>query len=132
MNYQAIEQELNVLAKTPGIIACALVAIDTGMVYLQTYTDQPLDHIAEGSRDYWVLHTKNGNVFDTLGPITSIAVSHRLGLISIRPCGETMLLICISQHKTVDWKRWPEQVNQLYTLIKEQEASQSAAFDSTK
>ena len=131
MNYQDIEYELNCLAKTPGVIACALVAIDTGMVYLSssnlTNSDTPsgkeyfkqeeFEIIAEGARDYWVLHQKNGNVFDALGPLGNIVVRHKYGLLSIRACGHTMLLIAIAKIKEVDWKQWPAQVNQLCNRV---------------
>lgn len=131
MNYQDIEQELNRLAKTPGILACALVAIDTGMIYLSSsnfvfsskeeFKKEEFEIIAEGARDYWVLHQKNGNVFDALGPLGNIVVRHKYGLLSIRACGNTMLLIAIAKIKEVDWKQWPAQVNQLCNRVEELE-----------
>lgn len=130
MNYQDIEQELSSLAKTPGVIACALVAIDTGMIYLSSSNNSPsknpfekdeFEIIAEGARDYWVLHQKNGNVFESLGPLANIVVRHKRGLLSIRACGHTMLLIAIAKIKEVNWKQWPTQVNQLCSLIEELE-----------
>lgn len=130
MNYQDIEQELNSLAKTPGVIACALVAIDTGMIYLSSsnnfqstnpFKKEEFEIIAEGARDYWVLHQKNGNVFASLGPLANIVVRHKQGLLSIRACGHTMLLIAIAKIKEVDWKQWPAQVNQLCNRVEELE-----------
>jgi len=122
LNYQDIEQELNHLAETPGIIACALVAIDTGMIYLTSSNKEQFDIIAEGARDYWALHQKNGNVFETLGTVSNIVVRHQHGLLSIRDCGQTMLLISMSKIKQVDWKQWSAQVNQLCHLVKKLEA----------
>ena len=122
MNYQDIERELHQLATTPGIIACALVAIDTGMIYLSSSNKEQFDIIAEGARDYWVLHQKNGNVFEALGPVSNIVVRHKRGLLSIRGCGQTMLLISIAKIKEVDWDEWPERVAQLCNLVKEMES----------
>jgi hypothetical protein len=122
LNYQDIEQELHQLATTPGIIACALVAIDTGMIYLTSSNKEQFDIIAEGARDYWVLHQKNGNVFEALGPVSNIVVRHKRGLLSIRGCGKTMLLISIAKIKEVNWDEWPERVDQLCNLVKTMES----------
>lgn len=127
MNYQDIEQDLNWLAKTPGIIASALVAIDTGMIYLATSVEEQFEKeefeiIAEGSRDYWVLHQKNGKVFDALGSVSSIVVQHTKGLLSIRGCGHTMLLITIAKMKQVEWKEWSVKFNQLCDQVKKVES----------
>jgi predicted regulator of Ras-like GTPase activity (Roadblock/LC7/MglB family) len=121
LNYQELEQELNRLAKTPGIIACALVAIDTGMIYLSSSNKAQFEIIAEGARDYWVLHQKNGNVFETLGSVNSIIVRHQQGLLSIRDCGQAMLLITIAKMKEVNWREWSLQVQQLCQQVKELE-----------
>lgn len=122
MNYQDIEQELHQLATTPGIIACALVAIDTGMIYLTSSNKEQFDIIAEGARDYWVLHQKNGKVFEALGSVSNIVVRHKRGLLSIRGCGQTMLLISITKIKEVNWDEWPERVDQLCNLVKKMES----------
>jgi predicted regulator of Ras-like GTPase activity (Roadblock/LC7/MglB family) len=121
LNYQELEQELIRLAKTPGIIACALVAIDTGMIYLSSSNKSQFEIIAEGARDYWVLHQKNGSVFGTLGSVNSIIVRHEQGLLSIRDCGQAMLLITIAKMKEVNWREWSVQVQQLCQQVKELE-----------
>jgi hypothetical protein len=99
------------------------------MIYLSSsneeqFTKEEFEIIAEGARDYWVLHQKNGNVFDALGSVSSIVVQHKQGLLSIRACGQTMLLITIAKMKQVDWKQWSAQLSQLCDQIKNMQSNQ--------
>lgn len=118
MNYQEIEKELVQAATTPGIIACALVAIDTGMIYLSTSHETKFEIMAECARDYWRLHVKNNEIFMHMGMVNNIFIQHAHNLVSIQPCGSKMILVTQAQLKQVDWNNWPKKISPLKTLIK--------------
>lgn len=119
MNYQLIEAELNSIATTPGIIACALVAVDTGMIYFSSSSQDQFVVMAEGARDYWALHHKNGQIFDGMGNLNNIFVQHERGILRVQLCGETMLLITLAKLGKTDWTQWPSITSNLHTLIKD-------------
>lgn len=118
MNYLDIEKELAHAASTPGIVACALVAIDTGMIYLSTSRETKFEMMAECARDYWTLHVKNSGIFMHLGKVNNIFIQHEYHLVSIQPCGNKMILVTQAQLKQVDWNSWPKKISPLKTLIK--------------
>ncbi|RYY04697.1 MAG: hypothetical protein EOO53_02520 [Gammaproteobacteria bacterium] len=117
MNFQLVKEELDLVAKTSGVIACALVEADTGMIYLSTSKSIKFEVIAEGARDYWSLHNKNGNIFDEMGTLNSILIQHSKGLLTIQPCGEKTILITLAKLKKMDWKAWPKVIQPLRELI---------------
>lgn len=119
MNYQLIEAELNSIATTSGIIACALVAVDTGMIYFSSSSQDQFIVMAEGARDYWALHHKNGQIFDAMGNLNNIFVQHERGILRVQLCGETMLLITLAKLGKTDWTQWPSVIGNLHTLIKD-------------
>ena len=121
MNYQLIELELNKVAISPGIISCALVAKDTGMVCLSTSRETQFEMIAEGARDYWALHNRNGNIFDTMGVVKNIFVQHAKGTICIQGCGRKMLLITLADSSKLHWHDWSTTVANLFKVVRQAE-----------
>lgn len=121
MNYQDIDKELVHIASTPGIVACALVAADTGMIYLSTSSSKEFEMLAECARDYWRLHIKNSSIFFHMGHVNSIFIQHERNLLSIQPCGTKMILVAKAQLKEVDWSAWPSKIKSLKTMIKRYE-----------
>jgi hypothetical protein len=117
LNIQFVKQELVQVAKTSGVIACALVEADTGMIYLSTSRSIKFEVIAEGARDYWSLHHKNGNIFAEMGMLNNILIQHTKGLLTIQPCGEKTILITLAKLKKMDWKAWPKIIQPLRKLI---------------
>ena len=118
MNYQLIEAELNSIATTPGIIACALVAVDTGMIYFSSSSQHLFEVMAEGARYYWALHHKYGQIFDAMGNLNNIFVQHERGILRVQLCGEAMLLITLAKLGKTDWTQWQGVINNLQTLVK--------------
>lgn len=123
MNYQLIELELNKVAKSPGIVACALVAVDTGMICLSTSCERQFEVMAEGARDYWALHNRNGKIFDAIGGVKNIYVQHAKGTICIHACGDTMLLITFANSSKLFWNDWPSITIGLRNAIHQSEIS---------
>lgn len=121
MNYQLIELELDKIAKSSGVISCALVAIDTGMVCLSTSRETQFEMIAEGARDYWALHNRNGNIFDTMGRVKNIFVQHAKGTICVQACGKKMLLITLADSTKLHWHDWSATVAGLFKIVRQAE-----------
>lgn len=122
MNYQLLEFELNKVAASPGIISCALVAIDTGMICLSTSHDVHFEVMAEGARDYWALQHRNGHIFETMGRVKNIFVQHAKGTICIQSCGKTMLLITLADSSKMHWHDWVDTITALRNVVKQSEA----------
>ncbi len=111
------------MATSPDIISCALVAIDTGMIFLSTSAKAQFEVMAEGARDYWVLHHRNGKIFDAIGAVKNIFVQHAKGTICIQACGEKMLLITLANSRKSRWHEWPATTLDLRNVINQFEIS---------
>lgn len=118
MIYQSLETELKLLAKTPGVIACVLVSADTGMVYLSSSKSDQIEVIAEAARDYWVLHQKNGKVFEALGAVRNVFIQHERAHLSVQMFGKSsMLLVTVAKLRSVDWNSWPASTKKISELL---------------
>lgn len=120
MIYQALETELQLLAKTPGVVACVLVGVDTGMVFLSSSKNAEVEVIAEAARDYWVLHQKNGRMFEVLGTVRNVFIQHERAHLSVQMFGHSsLLLVTISKLKRVDWASWAASTRGISELLRE-------------
>lgn len=124
MIYQALEAELQLLAKTPGVVACVLVGVDTGMVFLSSSKNAEVEVIAEAARDYWVLHQKNGRMFEVLGAVRNVFIQHEHAHLSVQMFGQSsLLLVTISKLKRVDWAGWAARTRGISELLRELDES---------
>jgi len=116
--YQALHSELKLLATTPGVIACVLVSVDTGMIFLSSAKNDQIDVMAEAARDYWVLHQKNGKVFDALGSVRNVFIQHERAHLSVQMFGNSsVLLVTIAKLRSVDWSYWPANTKKISELL---------------
>lgn len=119
MKKQLIAQELALMAATPGVVACALVDVGTGMVYLSAGNAPDIEAVAEAASDYWRLYQRNGNNFAELGPLQAVSTVHRDGVVSLMPCGDGIVLATISRRMQLDLSAWFRKVGHLATLVKQ-------------
>lgn len=117
MKKKLVAQELQAMAATPGVVACALVDVTTGMVYLCAGDAPNMEGVAEAASDYWRLYQRNGNNFAALGPLQAVSTIHRDGVVSLMPCSEGIVLATISRRMQLDMSAWFRKVTHLATLI---------------
>jgi len=117
LNFDNIELSLKRLSCSTGIIACALVAIDSGIIYSTTSTVKEFQMIAEGARDYWSLQYRNGKVYEILGDLNNIKICHKKGIICLQTCGTNTLLVALTKYNKVDWNNWANQTSQLTNML---------------
>lgn len=117
MKKQLIAKELQRMAATPGVVACALVDVGAGMVYLSAGDTPNIEAVAEAASDYWRLYQRNGNNFAELGPLQAVSTIHRDGVVSLMPCSEGIVLATISRRMQLDMSAWHRQVAQLAALL---------------
>ncbi len=91
------------------------------MVCLSTSRETQFEVIAEGARDYWALHHRNGNIFDTMGKVKNIFVQHVKGTICVQACGKKMLLITLADSSKLHWHDWSATVAGLYKVVRQSE-----------
>lgn len=121
MNFKPVEEQLIQLAETPGVIACALVATETGLIYSITTNNSQIEAMAESARDYWAIQYRNGGTFSKLGELTNIFVQHQKGILSLQPCGDNTLLVALIKLKHINWNKWPEIISPLKKSVAELE-----------
>lgn len=77
--------------------------------------------MAEGARDYWVLHHRNGHIFDAIGRVQNIFVQHAKGTLCVQSCGKTMLLITLAEQSKKHWHDWNDTIATLRGVVKQYE-----------
>lgn len=108
------EQLRALLARHPGIRGCALVDLDSGLVWHK----EPLEEshgLWEAAVDHWRLHRRLSRHFEPLGEAGAIVTYHRGATMAMLPCvpDPEVILICVAAPSAVDWKAWQDEARAL-------------------
>lgn len=119
MTMQAlISQGLDEMTTLPGVEGCALVEIQTGMVWYSAGKVTEMQSISEAASDYWRLYTRLDNHFVKLGDMRAAAFMHTQGSLTLLPCGKGVLLVALTREKsTVNWTQWQSKAKELAVLV---------------
>lgn len=118
MSTEGLHAALEQMDRLPGLQGCALVEIDTGMVWHAAGDSEDVQKIAEASSDYWRLYQRQRAHFEHLGELQAQVMMHREVRITMLPCGQGMLLIALSrEHDRVNWAELQSQAQGLRQLV---------------
>lgn len=117
MNRQAIIAEVEKLGRTPGVISCALVDGQAGMIFHATGDRPDLEPLAEAACDYWRLHQRGAALYEGLGAMIGIVVLHEEGVINVLACASDAVLVTLAERNRVSFSTWPDQLGTLRTLL---------------
>ncbi|ARU06074.1 hypothetical protein CCO03_16625 [Comamonas serinivorans] len=109
---------LTEMAELPGVMGCALVEVETGMVWHSAGQIPELTALAEAASDYWRLYRRLHTNFEQVGKLRACVMMHDAGRITLLPCGSGVLLVTVSlQEAQVDWKAWQSRTRQLASVV---------------
>jgi hypothetical protein len=109
---EALPPLLRALCEGEGLLACALVDIDTGMV---VHSAGDADPIAEAASDYWRLFRRQRPLLSTLGEARAQVLIHDKARLTLTACGKGLLLVCLSgEPDRVDWPAWKRRAGALH------------------
>lgn len=93
------------IAALPGMDACVLADVDSGMIVHQFGTLPHIERIGEASVEFWRVQERLGEYFQHLGPLGSTAYSFRDHVIALFPTHSLppMVLICVARKNAIDW-----------------------------
>lgn len=93
------------IASLPGMDACVLADVDSGMIVHQCGTLPHIERIGEASVEFWRIQQRLGDYFQHLGPLGSTAYSFREHVIALFPTHSQppMVLICVARKKDIEW-----------------------------
>ena len=118
MNAQRLQASLDDMASLLGVVGCALVEIETGMVWNSAGQIEDMTLLAEAASDYWRLYRRLQPNFEQVGKLRACVMMHDAGRITLLPCGGGMLLVTITtQQAQVDWKTWQTRTRDLAVLV---------------
>lgn len=118
MSEQAVRTMLGTMAETPGLHGCALVEVQSGMVWHQVGHITDLQFLTEAASDYWRLSGRLTEQFDPLGPLEAGVMIHARGRITLLPCGQGMVLLALTdKNPRIDWHHWQQRASQLARLV---------------
>jgi predicted regulator of Ras-like GTPase activity (Roadblock/LC7/MglB family) len=106
------------MAGLPGVVGCALVETETGMVWQSAGGIDELTVLAEAASDYWRLHHRLQTSFERLGKLRACVMMHAAGRITLLPCGSGTLLVAVTHEPSgVDWRQWQVRTRQLAAIV---------------
>ena len=110
---EQVRAGLRAIVAQPGMRACSLVDLSTGMVLLWEGPAGLLP-VAEAASDYWRLCNRQEQVLGVLGPPLAQVLMHADTRVTIVRCGEGVLLVTLSKEgQAVDWDRWKRSAKEL-------------------
>ena len=113
-----LASSLTEMAQLPGVVGCALVEVNTGMVWHAAGATQELTALAEAASDYWRLYLRLHTRFEQVGKLKACVMMHDTGRITLLPCGSGMLLVTVSlQEAQVDWQLWQTRTRELAAMV---------------
>jgi len=119
MNLPQIDAELDRMAAHPGIVGCALVDAQTGLVWTSRGGDAQATHVWEAAVDYWRLHDRQKLHFAGLGTLGAAVMYHTGGVLAVFPCctDPNVLLVAHGEHRGVDWIALQRMARELGDLL---------------
>lgn len=118
MKTEALRKALDALSAREGILGCALVELETGMVWHASGSLDSIEDMASCASDYWRLHRRTQHIFAPLGDLRVAMLMHGKGQITVRECGAGVLLVTLTTRlAAVDWKRWKDDHPVLADLV---------------
>lgn len=118
MKEASLREALVSMADMPGVEGCALVEVDTGMVWHAAGQSEKMQLLSEAASDYWRLYKRLNGHFSELGEMRASVFMHVLSRITLMPCGKDMLLVGLTREQTpVNWSEWQSRTQQLANLV---------------
>lgn len=118
MKAQTLQEALAQMASVDGILGCALVDVEGGMVWCTAGQNDDMQVLSEAATDYWRLSQRLSRHFATLGDIGASIIVHTGGRVTLLPCGAGMLLVALSTEKArIDWNDWQLRTRALAVLV---------------
>jgi hypothetical protein len=106
------QQSLDAILKLPGMLGCALVQQDSGMV-VGVAGPARMSAMAEEAVDSWRTHQRREQ-FREHGPARVLVVIHEKLRLTLSSGGDRLLLVCLSHEPDqVPWESWKREVAQL-------------------
>ncbi len=100
-----VARHVEEIAALPGMDACVLADVESGMIVYQFGTLLHIERIGEASVEFWRVQERLGGYFQHLGPLGSTAYSFREHVIALFPTHSQppMVLICVARKNGIDW-----------------------------
>lgn len=110
---------LDQLANYPAVQGCALVEIETGMVWKHAGHLPQVESFAEAAVEVWRVQMRNQQQLAHLGAQRSSICYFANGSMALLPCpGQVpLLLVCIAERTGMNWAGWMSQIKPLFDQL---------------
>ena len=114
-----LAQLLDQLASYPAVQGCALVEIETGMVWKHAGQWQQVESFAESAVEVWRVQLRNQAHLAHLGSPRSSICYFANGSMALLPCPGVVpvLLVCIADRAGMNWAGWMGQLKPLLEIL---------------
>lgn len=121
MNSSFLAEQVDRIATHDGIVGCALVEAEAGLVWHASGSLTESDQVWEAAVDYWRLHHRQREHFANLGALHAAVMYHDQGVLTIFPCCDEpqVLLVALGVHRGVDWNQWHQRARRLGRVIRD-------------
>jgi hypothetical protein len=114
-----IADHVALIGATEGLKGCALVDVDSGMVWFSAGQLEGIDKLGEAGVEYWRVHLRLKNSFEQLGDLNSAMFAFREGILALFPCSDhpSLVLVALAPVAGMNWLTWGTHVRELKRLI---------------
>jgi predicted regulator of Ras-like GTPase activity (Roadblock/LC7/MglB family) len=117
---QTIITSLEKLAHFPGILGCALVEADTGMVWHHAGQQNEMERVGEAAVEFWRTQGRVAEQLGMLGELKFASYNYGQRTIGLIPCDlqQGLILVCLAQNPGVVWGQWMQELPAFRQLVK--------------
>lgn len=110
---------LQELAAHPGVHGCALVEVETGMVWHCAGQWEAMESFAEAAVQVWRVQLRHREQFAVLGQPRSSICYFEEGSLALLPCAGVvpLLLVCRAERAGMNWASWMKGLQPLFHAL---------------
>ncbi len=114
-----VNAQLQALASAPAVQGCALVEVESGMVWYSAGRWAQMETQAEAAVEFWRVQERQAVHFAHLGALRSSMYYFNAGSVALLPFpGRTpLVLVCVADRVGMDWGAWMAQLRPLQRTL---------------
>jgi hypothetical protein len=115
----SVHAELASMAAMPGVKACALVEIESGMVWHTAGDMQRFEEFGEAAVEYWRVYLRHEKIMRTFGHlrIATFIFEHTFLAMTAFSSHTPPLLLVAATRQDIDWRVWSTHLDKLKALL---------------
>lgn len=116
-----IADSLEALCHFEGITGCALVEVETGMVWLHASKSFDMEKVGEAAVEFWRTQRRVAVQLEAMGELKFVHFKYAQKTIALASCDEEhgLILVCVAENQSVLWREWIQHLPPLRQAVQD-------------